>query len=1115
VKSISLRKLVSAIGLFVAVTTAISLPTGYFIVGVANMISLLDFKSDLNARYVAKYIYTHDTLWQYQRVRLSELLEQTNAVDDSLHKRIFDANGSLVLEEGPRLPWPLLVRTNPILVADAVVGRVEVAASLQGLLREAGLLAIASCLFGFGMFFAGRTFLRVLDQTLGALADTNNRFDVALSNMSQGLLLFDSSKRIVVVNRKYIEMYGLAPEVVKPGLQFEELIRHRKEMGSFVGDVEQYCADIDAALTQGKNASLIVETPDGRSIRLVNQPIAGGAWVATHEDITEQHNLLQAHDRAEAQLREQKLQLDTALNNMMHGLCMFDAQGQIILFNQRYSEMMGLPTESLLGRSLLDILEYRKTTSEFSGEPEQFYASVLDAVRSGKTTTKLMENGRGRSLRVVDHPMANGGWVATFEDITEQLHVERERDRNREFLDLIIENIPVTIIVKDAVTRKFILVNRAAEALWSFGRGEAIGKTPHELFAKPQADIMTEHDNKVAQADGPVFFSEHRNLAGPDVGRILTSRRLSIRGNDGQPKYLVSVIEDVTERHEIQIERDRNREFLDQIIENVPAMIFVKRASDRRYVLVNRAAEKFWDVSRADILGKTSYEVFSKDEADRIKARDDKLLQSDEPVFDERHMEAPSGGLRCIFSRRLTIKDNDGDARYLLGVVEDVTERKRAEERIAHLAHYDALTNLPNRVLLREQLDQELLFVRRGGQLAVLYLDLDNFKSVNDTLGHSTGDELLKAVTERLRGCLRETDVFARLGGDEFAIVQTGVQKPTDAAVLAQKLRDEITRTSFELNGHQVVVDISVGIALSPNDGTDVDQLLKCADMALYGAKSDGRGTFRYFEPEMDARMKMRRSLEVDLRKALLNREFELHYQPLVRLEDGEISGCEALLRWRHPERGMISPAEFIPVAEETGLINAIGEWVLRQACAEAATWPDEIKIAVNVSPIQFRNQSLTQMVFNALVATGLAPRRLELEITESVLMQSNEMTLRMLHQLRELGARISMDDFGTGYSSLSYLRSFPFNKIKIDRSFIKDLSDGKDAVAIVQAIITLANNLDMITTAEGVETEQQLKILRAIGCNEMQGYLLSPPRNREELRRELSSCRKRIVHAA
>jgi predicted signal transduction protein with EAL and GGDEF domain len=366
-----------------------------------------------------------------------------------------------------------------------------------------------------------------------------------------------------------------------------------------------------------------------------------------------------------------------------------------------------------------------------------------------------------------------------------------------------------------------------------------------------------------------------------------------------------------------------------------------------------------------------------------------------------------------------------------------------------------------------------------------------------------------------LRGCLRDVDIFARLGGDEFAIVQTGLQQPTDAAALAQRLRDAITQTSYELNGHQVTVDLSIGIALSPNDGTDVDQLLKCADMALYGAKTEGRGTFRYFEPDMDARTKMRRALEVDLRKALLNGEFELHYQPLVRLADNEISGCEALLRWHHPERGMIPPAEFIPVAEETGLINSIGEWVLRQACAEAATWPDDIKVAVNVSPVQFRNQPLPQVVINALAATGLAPNRLELEITESVLMQSNETTLRMLHQLRELGVRISMDDFGTGYSSLSYLRSFPFDKIKIDRTFINDLSTGKDAAAIVQAIVTLANSLDMTTTAEGVETERQVKALRAMGCIEMQGYLFSPPKSGQETARMLAARRKRIASAA
>jgi diguanylate cyclase (GGDEF)-like protein/PAS domain S-box-containing protein len=1107
---------VSSIGLFVAVTTAISLPIGYFVVGYVNMTSLLDFKSELNARYLAKYIYTHDTLWQYQRVRLAELLEQTNVAGDNMRKRVVAADGTLVLDEGPQLPKPLLVRSSPIMVAGTAVGKVEVETSLQALLRETGLLTVLSCLFGFGMFFAVRTFpLKVLDQTLGELANTNNRFDAALSNMSQGLLLFDPSKRIVVVNRKYIEMYGLSPAVVKPGCKFDELIRHRKEMGSFVGNVDQYCADIDAAIAQGKPTSLIVETADGRSILLANQPMAGGAWVATHEDITERQTLLLVKSQAETLLREQKLQLDTALNNMTHGLCMFDAQGQVILFNQRYSEMMGLPAESLLGRSLLDIFKHRKSTGDFTGDPETYYASVLAAARAGKTTTKIMETAHGRSLRVVDQPMASGEWVAMFEDITEQRHTERERDRNREFLDLIIENVPVTIIVKDAVTRKFILANRAAETLWSFDRAQAIGKTPHELFPKAQADIMTVNDDKVSQADGPIFSSEHRNLAGPDVGRILTTRRLSLRGDDGQPKYLISVIEDVTERHEIQKERDRNKEFLDQIIENVPAIIFVKRASDRRYVLVNRAGEKFWGVSRADILGKTSYEVFSKDEADRITARDDELLQSNQPIFDERQMDAASGGVRSIFSRRLTIQGEDGNAQYLLGVVEDVTERKHAEEQIAHLAHYDALTDLPNRVLLRERLEQELSFVRRGGQLAVLYLDLDHFKSVNDTLGHSTGDELLKAVTGRLRGCLRDADIFARLGGDEFAIVQTGLQQPTAAAVLAQRLRDEITRTSYELNGHQVVVDISIGIALSPNDGTDVDQLLKCADMALYGAKSDGRGTFRYFEPEMDARMKRRRALETDLRKALVNGELELHYQPLVRLENNEVSACEALLRWRHPERGMISPVEFIPVAEETGLINAIGEWVLRQACAEAATWSNDIKVAVNVSPVQFRNQPLTQVVISALAATGLAPHRLELEITESVLMQSNEATLRVLHQLRELGVRISMDDFGTGYSSLSYLRSFPFNKIKIDRSFIKDLSNGNDAVAIVQSIITLANTLNMTTTAEGVETEEQLTILRAMGCIEMQGYLFSPPISAREIWRELVSRRKGIANAA
>ena len=424
---------------------------------------------------------------------------------------------------------------------------------------------------------------------------------------------------------------------------------------------------------------------------------------------------------------------------------------------------------------------------------------------------------------------------------------------------------------------------------------------------------------------------------------------------------------------------------------------------------------------------------------------------------------------------------------------EDITERRQAEARIAHMAHHDALTGLANRVLLRELLDAALTRVRRGQRLAVLYLDLDHFKSINDTLGHTIGDALLMAVADRLRGCLRETDTLARLGGDEFAILQTAVEQPTDAALLAQRLREAVT-TPHDIDGHHILADVSIGISLAPNDGADAGQLLERADMAMYAAKSDGRGTFRYFEPEMNERAKALRAMTLDLHRALANDEFELHYQPLVNLERNEICSCEALLRWNHPERGMILPGEFIPVAEESGLIAPIGEWALRTACAEAASWPDGVTVAVNVSPAQFREQTLALTVVGALGASGLSARRLAIEITEAVLMRNNDTTMATLYQLRDLGVQIVMDDFGTGYSSLSYLRSFPFDKIKIDRSFIGDISSMGDANAIVQAAISIASNMNMTTTAEGVETEEQLATIRALGCTEMQGYLFSRP---------------------
>ncbi|HEY5064493.1 MAG TPA: EAL domain-containing protein [Xanthobacteraceae bacterium] len=449
-----------------------------------------------------------------------------------------------------------------------------------------------------------------------------------------------------------------------------------------------------------------------------------------------------------------------------------------------------------------------------------------------------------------------------------------------------------------------------------------------------------------------------------------------------------------------------------------------------------------------------------------------------------------------------------------VAIHEDITERQKAEAHIAHLARHDQLTDLPNRVFFREELEKSLRRLRHGEKFAVLCLDLDRFKSVNDSLGHSIGDKLLKAVASRLAGCIDERDFVARLGGDEFAIVQTNIGRPEDGSTLASRIIERLG-APYDIEGQQLDIGVSIGLAIAPADGKNADQLLKNADLAMYRAKADGRGSYCFFEPEMDARIQARRALELDLRSALGSGQLQLYYQPLVNAKTGEVHCFEALLRWFHPRLGAVPPGEFVPLAEESGLIGPLGQWVLRAACAEAAKWPSQFRVAVNLSPIQFKNLNLVKVILGALAASGLPAARLELEITESVLLEADPKTLAVLHELHALGIRIVMDDFGTGFSSLNYLRSFPFDKIKIDKSFVDDVSKGGDSIAIVRAIIDLARALKIEVVAEGVETADQRDHLVAEGCTEMQGFYFSRPAPIESFEQVLQERNGRIVQAA
>jgi diguanylate cyclase (GGDEF)-like protein/PAS domain S-box-containing protein len=540
-------------------------------------------------------------------------------------------------------------------------------------------------------------------------------------------------------------------------------------------------------------------------------------------------------------------------------------------------------------------------------------------------------------------------------------------------------------------------------------------------------------------------------------------------------------------------ELGRTQNFLDSIIENMPVSVAVKDARDRCYVLINRTAETIFGIARGDLIGKQADGLLSKDTAsDLFPLADEAVHSRDLQTIDEHVVHTRHNGTRILTTRNLSIPDETGEPRYLLSLSEDITERKQAEARIEHMAHYDALTDLPNRAAFVEHLKHTIDTAKNSGEpFALLSIDIDGFKEVNDMFGHAVGDDVLRQMSQQLRALAGDA-YLARLGGDEFTLIAPNGDHPALAEIFARRLHAGVA-TDLEQNGQHLRVGISIGIAIFPADGTDATTLLNNADAALTRAKAAGRGKTRFFEIEMDNRLRERRAIQNELASAIARSELRLHYQPQTKI-DGEVIGFEALVRWQNPQRGMVSPATFIPVAEESGLIMQIGEWVLHEACREAASWPRPLQVAVNLSPIQFRHGDLPGLVHTVLLETGLAPDRLELEITEGVMIEDFGRSLSILRRLKALGVRIAMDDFGTGYSSLSYLQSFPFDKIKIDQSFISNVKSNPQSAAIVRAVIGLAHGLNLPVLAEGVETRDQLEFLAAESCNEVQGYLMGRP---------------------
>jgi diguanylate cyclase (GGDEF)-like protein len=910
---------------------------------------------------------------------------------------------------------------------------------------------------------------------------------LALDHMEQGVCVYDADNRIVLVNQRYLTLFNMSAEIVRVGTSYRDVLAHSASLGNFP------LSELDALYTRrvkqiaaGQPFRTEQTLASGLVMSLELKPLPSGGWMTICDDVSRLARL-----ETELQLQTERSQ--HALANMSHGLIMYDADSRIVVCNERFLQFYNLDPKivkpGVLHSTAIDHWLSRGNRADLSGD--EFRDARINDVRTRSPKTVLVTRFDGRKVQAVSRFMPDGGWVTVHEDVTERLQHEETLKQQNLMLDAALENMAHGLAFYDSDMRLRVC-NTTYRTIYRLSPEETRpGTHLAELIERSMANGAFASDYSPQQ----ILEAARARIASRDSSPMRRSMSnntvISVRYCALPEGGFVATYEDITEReHAVEELSEQYRRF-DAALNNMSQGLCM--LDSRLHVIVcNRRYIEMYGLSPEIVKPGVSMREIMEHSCDlgihpnttaaKLYADYIERLREGEHTL---HHHLSDGRIIKLNHKRM---EHGG----WVVTYEDVTERHKAQARVEHMARHDSLTDLPNRTLFREKMGEGLNQVAiAGGAMAVLCFDLDNFKTVNDRLRHAAGDRLLRWVAARLKENVGEHDTVARLGGDEFAVLQRGPQ-PQSAERLARRLV-EIIGHPPPLESQSIHIGVSVGIAITPDHGLDADELMKCADLALYRAKAKGRGAYQLFEPEMEEEARSRHALEHDLRGALEANQFHLVFQPQVRLDTTELTGFEALLRWKHPSRGLVSPVEFIPIAEENGLIVPIGEWVLRTACATAACWPN-LTIAVNLSPVQFRSRGLVAMVTSALAEAGLPPQRLELEVTETALLDDSEATIEILHQLRALGVRVSLDDFGVGYSSLSYLRKFPFDRIKIDRSFVGTLGESPESIAIVRTIASLGAVLGVETTAEGVETIEQLEFVRECGCTAVQGYYFGRP---------------------